>query len=306
MGSKKVQIFADLALVFVTLVWGATFVTVKEAIKHIEPFYFLAVRFGIATLLMLAISNRRLVKINGPSLLKGVLIGLALFSGYAFQTFGLKYTSASNAGFITGLSVVLVPLFITIVTKKLPALLSVLGIISATIGLGFLTVDESMQLNFGDILVLFCAVSFGLHILLLGKFSPDSDSFVLATVQIATVTLASFIAALIKETAPTAASFNTQVWEAILITAFFATALAFFLQTWTQKFTSPTHTAIIFTMEPAFAAVFAYLLGGELFTLRQGIGAGFILAGMLASEFGGHEPVREEVLSDIAKDSLKV
>lgn len=306
MGSKKIQLLADLALVFVTLVWGATFVSVKEAINHIEPFYFLAIRFSIATLIMLVISNKRLAKINTTALLRGALTGLALFSGYAFQTFGLKYTTASNAGFITGLSVVLVPVFFTVLTKKLPSIISILGIISATIGLGCLTISDALQFNYGDILVLFCAISFGLHILLVGKFSPDSDSFILATVQIATVALASFIAALIKETAPTAATFDTQVWEAILITAVFATALAFFLQTWTQKFTSPTHTAIIFTMEPVFAAIFAYLLGGESFTLRQGFGAAFILTGMLASEFGGQGPAQEEMLEDIAKDTFQV
>jgi len=302
MGSKKLQILADLGLIFVTLVWGATFVSVKEAIKYIEPFYFLAVRFAIATLIMLAVANKRLLRINTAALLKGALIGLVLFAGYAFQTYGLQDTTASNTGFITGLSVVLVPVFLTIATRKPPGIMSVLGITSATAGLGLLTINGTMPVNTGDILVLFCAVSYSLHILLIGKFSPDHDPFILATVQIATVAVVSFLAALIKETAPTAAAFNPQVWEAILITAVFATALAFFLQTWTQKFTSPTHTAIIFTTEPVFAAVFAYLIGGETFTLRQGIGAAFILAGMLASEFSG----RDEVQKEIAEDTLKV
>ncbi len=301
MGSRKVQIMADMALVFVTLVWGATFVSVKEAIRHIEPFYFLAIRFGIAALIMLLITNRRLTGLTLPALLKGILIGLVLFAAYAFQTFGLKYTTASNAGFITGLSVVLVPVFYTLVTKKAPGLISLFGITCATAGLGLLTINESLQFNFGDILVLFCAFSYALHILLLGRFSPDNDSFILATVQIATVALASFAAAVFKETAPTMASFNTQVWNAILITAVFATAMAFFLQTWTQKYTSPTHTAIIFTMEPVFAALFAYLIGGESFTPRQGLGAVFILTGMLASELGSQRAVKPETVEDTMK-----
>lgn len=301
MGSRKVQIMADLALVFVTLVWGATFVSVKEAIKHIEPFYFLAIRFAIATIIMLAVTNRRLVRLTLPALIKGILIGLFLFAGYAFQTFGLKYTTASNAGFITGLTVVLVPVFYTLLTKKAPGMVSMFGILCATAGLGLLTINESLQFNYGDILVLFCAVSYALHILVVGKFSPDNDSFILATVQIATVALASFIAAIFKEATPTMDSFNTQVWNAILITAVFATALAFFLQTWTQKYTSPSHTAVIFTMEPVFAALFAYLIGGETFTPRQGLGAAAILTGMLASELGCQRENKKEIIEDTHK-----
>lgn len=300
MGTKKIQLLADLALVLVTMVWGATFVTVKEAIKYIEPFYFLAIRFGIATLLMLVLTNKRIFKLSLPLLVKGFLIGAALFAGYAFQTIGLKYTSVSNAGFITGLAVVFVPIATVAVTRKLPGLFAAASILSATVGLALLTLNDTLTPNYGDILVFFCAVSYTIHILLLGKFSPDNDSFVLATVQIAAVTVFSFAAALIKETAPIAASFNPQVWQAILITAIPATALAFLLQTWTQKHTSPTHTAIIFTTEPVFAALFAFLLAGETFTMRQGLGAVFIIAGMLTSELGSKETTKE-----IAEESFR-
>lgn len=303
MANRKFQFVADIALVLVTLVWGATFVAVKDAIKFIEPYYFMAIRFGLATMIMLIISNRRLVKINRVVFLKGLVIGGMLFAGYALQTFGLKYTTASNAGFITGLSVVLVPIFLTITTRRPPALFSIVGVISATVGLGFLTLNNKWLFNYGDLLVLFCAVAYALHILLVGKYSPKNDSFILATVQIATVAVASFVAALFKETAPTLAILNNnQVWSAILITAVFATALAFFLQTWVQKYTSATHTAVIFTTEPVFAALFAWLIGGESFTLRQGLGAVFILAGMLASELGG----QKEVPVEIAEDTLKI
>lgn len=294
MNSKTTQLLADLALIFVTLVWGATFVTVQEAIKKIEPYYFLAIRFSIATIIMSIFANKRLLKVSAPSIIRGALIGLALFSGYAFQTFGLKYTTASNTGFITGLSVVIVPVFVTVATKKLPGLISTAGIISATVGLGLLTINQSLDLNFGDILVFFCAVSYAAHILLVGKFSPDNDPFVLATVQIGTVAVISFAAALLKETRPSPADFNSQVWWAIMVTAVLATALAFFVQTWTQKYTSPTHTAIIFTMEPVFAAIFAYYLGGESLGLRQVMGALSILGGMLASELGTGRPQSAE------------
>ncbi len=286
MEKRNLQLIADLALLVVTLVWGATFVSVKAAIQHIEPYYFLAIRFAIATLLMVIIANKRLARLSMPVIGHGILIGIALFAGYAFQTYGLRYTTASNTGFITGLSVVLVPLFVTLTTKQFPGIFACLGITIATTGLGLMTLGESLQLNYGDLLVLFCAVSYAVHIILVGKYSPEHDPLLLATVQIATVGVISFLAAFFTEATPTAVMFNQQVWSALLITAVFATAMAFFLQTWMQKFTSATHTAIIFTTEPVFAAIFAFLLGGESFTLRQGLGAVLILTGMLTTELG--------------------
>lgn len=286
MEKRNLQLIADLALIVVTLVWGATFVSVKAAIQFIEPYYFLALRFALAAVILLVIANKRLARLTLPVVMHGGLIGMALFAGYAFQTYGLQYTTASNTGFITGLSVVLVPIFITITTRQFPGLFPSLGITIATTGLGLMTINASLQLNYGDILVLFCAVSYAVHIILVGKYSSEHDPLLLATVQIATVGVISFLAALFTESPPTAAGFNPQVWSALLITAVFATAMAFFLQTWMQKFTSPTHTAIIFTTEPVFAALFAYLLGGESFTLRQGLGAGLILTGMLTTDLG--------------------
>lgn len=299
MGHRKLQLLADLGLLFVTAVWGATFVSVKEAITYIEPFYFLAIRFGIAAFLLLAAANKRIFYITRPVLAQGIVTGAALFAGYAFQTFGLRYTSASNAGFITGLAVVIVPLASAALAGNAPGIAPALGIMSATAGLALLTVNEVTRPGLGDILVFFCAISYAVHILLLGKFSPGNDSLTLATIQITAVTFFSFAAALITETAPTAASFNSQVWQAILITAVLATALAFFLQTWTQRYTSPTHTAIIFTAEPVFAALFAFMAGGESFSVRQAIGAVLIIAGMLAAELG-----RPEALNEISEDSF--
>lgn len=303
MNRRKTQILADLALVFVTLIWGATFVTVQEAIKFIEPYYFLTIRFSIAAIIMLLITNKRLKNVTKASLVKGIIIGIMLFAGYAFQTFGLKYTLASNAGFITGLSVVIVPVIVTITTQKFPGIIPVLGTLSATCGLALLTIDSSLKLNPGDLLVMLCAFSFAFHILLLGKYSPDNDPFALATIQIGTVALLSFIAALIKETPPPSSNFTSEVWGAILITSVLATALAFFIQTWTQKYTSPTHTAIILTMEPVFAAVFAYFLGGETFTMQKIFGACLILFGMLSSELSGNDHNETE---EISEEPLKI
>ena len=267
----------------VTLIWGATFVTVKNAILDMPPFRFIAIRFAIACIFLILIYPGKLKLLNKQTLLAGTLIGLFLFGGYSLQTLGLKYTSASNAGFITGLSVVMVPLFLTIYTKHLPGLFASLGVISATLGLALLSLGPNLSLNTGDLLVLGCAGCFAFHIISVGKFAPTLDATSLAIIQIGVVAVASLLVSLTVETQATV--YTKDVWLGLLITAIPATSLAFLLQTKMQKFTTSTRTAIIFSSEPVFSAIFAYLLAGEMLTCQGMFGAGLVLLGMLISEF---------------------
>ncbi|GAW92546.1 DMT family transporter [Calderihabitans maritimus] len=287
--AKKIsQVQADLALLMVALVWGFTFVTVKNALDDIGPHFFNAIRFFIAALFLAIIYHRRLKNFTKETLVAGVLIGIALFAGYGFQTVGLKYTTASNAGFITGLSVVLVPLFSTIITRQPPAWPIILAVIKSALGLALLSLGSSFQLNWGDFLVFLCAISFALHIILVGRYAPNLDPALLATVQIATVSAASSIWGWFTEIPP--GSLSSEVISALFITAIPATALAFLIQTTMQSFTTPTRTAIIFSTEPVFAALFAFLFLGEILTPRQLLGAALILAAMLVAELlKGHK-----------------
>lgn len=282
------QTKANLALLAVAFVWGATFVVIQGALDDITPHYFNFIRFSIAVAFLALVFRGRLRNINQPTLKVGIFIGIFLFSGYAFQTVGLQYTTASNAGFITGLSVVLVPMLSAIILRHLPTVFAVLGVVSATIGLALLTLSNGLQhLNYGDILVFFCAVSFGLHIVMVGKYAPHYDSVLLALIQIATVAVASLFFGVFSEPLPQVSSFTQPVWIALLLTAIPATALAFLIQNTVQKFTSPTHTAIIFSMEPVFAALTAFLVIGEILTSIQLIGCVLILLGMLVAELKG-------------------
>ncbi len=292
--ARSRQLKADLSLTLVTLIWGATFVTVKSAVTHMQPFTFIAVRFLAASLFLLAVSPGSLMRLNRQNLSAGLLTGLFLFAAYSFQTIGLKYTTASNAGFITGLSVVLVPLLVALATRSWPGLFTSLGVVSATTGLALLTLGPGFSPNRGDFLVLLCAVSVALQIMAVARFAPQHDPTVLALVQISVVAAASGLAALIWEPQPPV--FTSEVWVGLLVTAIPATSLAFLVQTRMQQFTTPTRTAIIFAAEPVFSAVFAYFFAGETLRPAAALGACLILAGMLLSEL---KPLPKQVTQDI-------
>jgi len=286
-------------MVAVTAVWGSTFVLVRDAVAQVPPFTFIAYRFLAAALLLAAIRPR--LALGGPAaggapglggrglgpLAAGAVIGVALFAGYGFQTVGLQYTTASNAGFITGLSVVLTPLLGALLLGQAPGRWPVTGACVAAVGLACLSLQR-LEVRRGDALVFACAVAFATHILLLGRYAPRLSTYRLAVVQLATAGLLALVwAGLAGDLAVPA---SAQVWVALAITSVAASAGAFLIQTRAQREVSPTRTAVIFTMEPVFAGLFGFLLAGERLSGRGWLGAGLILAGMLTAELGGRLP----------------
>ncbi len=282
----------DLSLVVVCLIWGATFILVKQALPDISTLLFLTLRFTAAAFLLALIFRKqfRSPKLR-PSLRAGVLAGLCLFSGYVLQTFGLKYTSASKTGFITGLYIPLVPLFSGLIYKKIPQVSEIFGVLTAFAGMALMTIQtDLLEVNRGDLLVAGCAVVYAFHILLLGRFASSANLGVLIVTQIATgmgVGAATFWWA-----EPVHLNWTPSVWVALLVTSLFATALAFSVQTWAQRFSSPTRTALIFSMEPVFAWATSYVLAGELLSRRGTVGAALILAGILLVELKPLRPRR--------------
>lgn len=279
---------ADLALAVVALVWGTTFVVVKHALSDISTLYFLALRFSVASvclLLMFLPAFRRAGRRQVSRGLKGgAIAGLFLWLGYVLQTMGLKYTTAGNSGFLTGLYIVLVPLISAAVYRRWPQLSELVGISIATSGMALLTVPSlhrGLQLNRGDLLTIGCAVAFAFHLLVLGYFSQRERFEAVALGQIACAAVLSTISLAIEGPV---ATWNGNVIFAILLTAIFATALAFALQTWGQQYTTPTRTALIFALEPVFALVTAVSVGGEKLTFAAVSGGALILGGILAVE----------------------
>lgn len=272
---------ADLLLLLVAMVWGLTFVIVKNAIASIPPMTFNGARFTIAFLTLLPWCYRRGV-FDRLLIRRGTITGLMLFGGYSLQTIGLQYTTATNASFITGLSVVLVPLLAILGKQKKTTPTSTAGALSAAFGLGLLTLKNGFQANPGDLLVLGCACCFALHILFVDRYSQQFDTLAFVTVQIGFVALASGLIGFRKEMWPLL--LNKKVWAPLIITAIPATTLAYLIQNWAQKFTTPTHTAIIFALEPVFALIFALILLQEPVGSRELAGAVLILTGMLISQ----------------------
>jgi drug/metabolite transporter (DMT)-like permease len=288
------SLLADGALLVVALIWGATFVMVKDAVATYPVFSFLALRFSFAALALLPVvllrrGRSRQQRKSPPSSLRAglstaaapILMGMALFAGYALQTFGLRLTTPAKAGFVTGLSVVIVPVVATLALHQKLARGAWLGVGLATAGLALLTLNAGFSVNPGDVLVFGCAVAFACQILLTGRFAPRFDPLLLTFGQIVVVALLAAAAALVVErpAIPTGS-----VLFAAAFTGILATSLAFGVQTVAQRFTSSTRTALIFATEPIFAALFSFLLIGEVLGLRQLAGCGLILAGMVLAE----------------------
>lgn len=278
---------ADLALALVALVWGATFVVVKQAISHISTLYFLSLRFSLAALCLLVLFLPAFRRTPRAQVLKGLrggfIAGLFLWSGYVLQTYGLRYTSAGNSGFLTGFYIVLVPLLGALVYRQRPSTRELTGVAIASAGMIVMTMPSGgggFSINFGDFLTICCAVAFAFHLLVLGHFSKREQVEAVALGQLACAALLSTFSLVIEK--PAVVWSPGVVW-AIILTAVFATALAFALQTWGQKHTTATRTALIFALEPVFALVTAIAVG-EKARWSAFLGGALILAGIVAVE----------------------
>jgi drug/metabolite transporter (DMT)-like permease len=284
----------DGSLVAVTLIWGSTFVLVKQALADVSTLLFLTLRFSIAAVALAIIFHKEFRAPSArASLGRGVIAGIFLFGGYVLQTAGLQYTSASKAGFITGMYVPLVPIIGGLVLQKLPQISELIGIAIACAGMVLLTVQKDIfDINRGDLLVLGCAAAYSCHILILGRFSPQSNVGVLTVAQIATGALLG--ASTFWWIEPVRLAWTPNVWLALGVTSLLATALAFFVQTWAQRYSSPTRTVLIFSLEPVFAWLTSYLITGEVLSGRGVAGAVLILIGILVVEL---KPIRRHVLT---------
>jgi drug/metabolite transporter (DMT)-like permease len=268
---------ALLALVGVTAVWGWTFLIVKDAIQHMPVTDFLAVRFTLAAIVMFVLRPTRLRRVSWGGWWRGIILGILLGIAYITQTQGLLNTSPTISGFITGMSVVFTPVVAWVLLHQKVNLRTWIAVGLAFLGLALLSL-HGWAFGTGELLTLVCAIFVAFHIIGLGKWSADYDTYGLALIQIMTVAVLSLSAA-----APGGIIMppDTNVWITIGVTSILATAVAFFVQTWAQSLVSPTYTAVVLTMEPVFAGVFSIALGGERVTVRIIFGILCVLSAML-------------------------
>jgi drug/metabolite transporter (DMT)-like permease len=269
------------ALIAVTAVWGVTFVQVKDAVAIYPLFAFLAVRFAIATATLAVPGLKSVRGLGRGGVAAGALLGLLLASGYALQTAGLERTTVSTTGFITGMYVVLTPLIALLLLRSSIGLGVWAGVVLSTTGLAMLAGIHSGS-AVGDLLVLAGAAVYSLQIVLMERFAPryDAIAFTLIEMAAAFAGLGAVALALGDVSVPR----GWTVWGALLVTGIFASALAFLVQTWAQRSTSATRTALAFTMEPVWAALFGYTLDGDRLGAWGWGGCAAIMAGIVLAE----------------------
>lgn len=283
------EYISALLLLFVGLIWGATFPVIKIAIESIGALWFNAYRFfiaGILAFLVLLINGKK------PSQEKGlisfsIILGSLLAFGYTTQTIGLAYTESGKAGFITGLFVVFVPVFSSIFFRKKPSLAVVLSVVLGITGLAFLSLESNLSIQKGDLLILLCAVAYAIHIVIVDQITHRYDTLSLSMTQIVIAGVQMvFLAYFFEPGLPVPTKYAI---FAILLTSIFATIVAFFVQIFAQRHLGPTRTALILLSEPVFAAIFGYLLLQEVFTARKITGSALLLASMVIAELYGQE-----------------
>jgi drug/metabolite transporter (DMT)-like permease len=287
---------AHILLVLITFAWGSTFVLVKNALAQVSPLVFNTLRMVVAAIALLLIFHRALRTLTKQSAFAGMAVGVFLFLGYAFQTTGLRFTTPSKSAFLTGMAVVLVPLIVAVTGKRMPNRWTLAGVLFALIGLYLMTIPAGegfslATINHGDLLTLGCAASFAMHIFFIGRATQRYPFEHISVMQVAT---AAVLMTLIIPLETPHLTWTTPGVFAILFTGLICTAAAFSIQSWAQQFTPPTHTALIFALEPVFAAATSYVLLREHLGARGTIGAILILSGILVSELRGSalEPVR--------------
>lgn len=269
---------APWALLLVAAMWGISFVWMKDILDQQDVYSFLTSRFLVAAFAMIALKPKVLRLFTKELVVKGLIIGAALGSGYIFQTLGLERTTPALTGFITGLYVVFTPLIASVFLKEKLTLAMWGYIVLAVVGLAVLSV-QGWSIGAGDALVLVSAILFAIHIILLGAWSKKFDAYALTVMQLIGCAILSAIPASINGfVAPP----DMQVWSVVIFTAIFATAFAFVIQTWSQARISTTKVAVILTMEVVFAALFSFMYGMEPFTVRLAVGGTLVLIAMLA------------------------
>lgn len=277
----KLQSWAVLALIFVAIVWGAGFVLMKDAISEQPVFDFLATRFTLATLVMIAIRPQVLSSINKQTFFRGSVLGAMLGLAYITQTIGLDLTTAAITGFLTGLYVVFTPLLFWFVFKKKVEKKVIVGTTLALTALLFISFN-GISFDPGQIWLIACALLFAGHIIGLSFWSNSKDIYPLTVVQLGAGAIVCWLGAVPDGYQPPP---NAFVWGTVIFTAVFATAMAFLIQTWAQSIMDPSRVAIILTGEIVFAAAIAVAVGQEVLTTRTIIGGVLIVGAMLIVEW---------------------
>ncbi len=289
--SRRTTLLATAALLAVTACWGSTFFLIHDLLERVPTLDFLAIRFGIASLTLILLAPRALGRLTRESRRQALVLGGLYGVAQILQTAGLAETPASVSGFITGMYVVATPVFAALILRSRIGGITWAAVVVAMAGLAVLTLG-GLSVGYGEALIFVAAMIYALHIVGLGAWSQPGQALGMSIVQLIVITVICTLC-----TAPNGIVVPDQLddWLSILYMAVFAGAFAMIGQTWAQAHLPPTRAAIIMSMEPVFAAVFAVLLGGESATIRMAVGGLLVLAAMLMAELGPRGKLEAEV-----------
>lgn len=287
MSKKKIKYLATLGLLLASIIWGGAYVAVMSSVNLISPLYVMAIRFTIALIGLSLVFHKRLRKMTKRDFIAGLILGILMFLSYIFQTYGLKYTTASKNAFLTTSYVVMVPFLHWIISKKRPDSYGIFAAFLAIVGIGLLSLQGDMTINLGDLLTLICGVFFALHLIYIDLFTAKSDPIILTILQIGISGVLSWICAPIVDGGFPVISDSQAISELIISLLYLglaSTMIGFLLQNVGQKYTEPSTAALILSMESVFGVLFSVLLLGEILSVRMAYGCILIFVAIIISE----------------------
>lgn len=269
-------------LILTTLIWGSSFVILKSALDSITPLWVLAIRFSGAAILMLIACLPRLKKLDKRYVTGGCLMGLCLAAAYIVQTYGLVYTTPGKNAFLTTTYCILVPFLYWAISGKRPDKYNITAALVCLVGVGFVCLGNDLSINVGDMLTILCGLFYGLHIIVTSRTAENRDPVLITMLQFATAAVVCFIGAVLFEPAPH--DIGTGTWLSIAYMTFICTGLCYILQTVGQKYTPPSQTAVILTLESVFGSAISVILGVESLTFNIALGFFLIFIAIITSE----------------------
>lgn len=269
-------------LILTTLIWGSSFVILKSALDSITPLWVLAIRFSGAAILMLIACLPKLKKLDKRYVTGGCLMGLCLSAAYILQTYGLVYTTPGKNAFLTTTYCILVPFLYWIISGKRPDKYNIIAALVCLVGVGFVCLGNDLSINIGDMLTILCGLFYGLHIIVTSRTAENRDPVLITMLQFATAAVVCFIGAVLFEPAPH--NIGSGTWLSIAYMTFICTGLCYILQTVGQKYTPPSQTAVILTLESVFGSAISVILGVESLTFNIALGFFLIFIAIITSE----------------------
>lgn len=283
--STGIKLLAALGLIVTTIIWGSAFVVMKNSVDIISPTYLLAMRFTIAAIALILVFWRKVMKISRSDLRCGALLGVFLFVSYFFQTYGLKYTTASKNAFITTLYVILVPFFHWLFNRVRPAQKHILAAVIAVVGLALLSLEGDLSVNLGDFLTFICGIFYAVHIVFIDRYTADHDPIKMTVIQMAVAALLSWIVAPVLEGGLDVSVIDRTMVFSLLYLGIFSTMIGFLLQNVGQKYLTPNISSILLSFESVFGLIFSVAFLGDPLTVKLLAGCTLMFAAVILSVY---------------------